>query len=82
MPLSPTHTPQEIQNHLYQSFLQGTTTDVTVQIKAKNWSAAYDLHRVVIIQAVSSSSEAVQSKTSLMLDLAGILPITVYQWFP
>ncbi|KAG8906224.1 hypothetical protein FRB99_007371 [Tulasnella sp. 403] len=44
-------TPQDIQNHLYNAFLNRATTDVTIRVRAKDWSVAYDLHRVVLIQS-------------------------------
>ncbi|KAK2461731.1 hypothetical protein APHAL10511_006194 [Amanita phalloides] len=39
-----------LQNHLYQAFLQGRTADVALHIRG-SWEALYRLHRVVLIQA-------------------------------
>ncbi|KAF7310477.1 BTB domain-containing protein [Mycena chlorophos] len=41
----------QVQEHLYSSFLNGRTSDVTLQVRATTWSANYRLHRVVLIQA-------------------------------
>ena len=51
---SPGHTPNEIQSHLYLSFLHGHTADVALHAKGQSWEAIYQLHRVVLIQAVSN----------------------------
>ena len=48
---SPVPRPSEFQTHIYNSFLQGRTTDVTLRIHA-SWNAIYNCHRVVLIQAV------------------------------
>ncbi|GJJ13924.1 hypothetical protein Clacol_008181 [Clathrus columnatus] len=45
------YTPNEIQSHLYLSFLHGYTSDVSLHVKARSWEAIYQLHRVVLIQA-------------------------------
>lgn len=50
-----THTPTDIQFHLYLSFLHGHTADVALHTKGGSWEAVYQLHRVVLIQAVSDS---------------------------
>ena len=50
-PSSPVPRPSEFQAHIYNSFLQGRTTDVTLRIHA-SWDAIYNCHRVVLIQAV------------------------------
>lgn len=42
----------ELQKHLYASFLEGKTADVSLRIHG-SWRATYRLHRVVLIQAVS-----------------------------
>ncbi|KAH9043817.1 hypothetical protein EDB85DRAFT_2138504 [Lactarius pseudohatsudake] len=42
--------PAEFQAHIYNSFLQGNTSDVTLRIRA-SWNAIYNFHRVVLIQA-------------------------------
>ncbi|KAI9445522.1 hypothetical protein H4582DRAFT_2117801 [Lactarius indigo] len=42
--------PAEFQAHIYNSFLQGKTSDVTLRIRA-SWNAIYNFHRVVLIQA-------------------------------
>ncbi len=50
---SPGPSPHDLQSHLYQSFLDGKTTDVALRISG-SWHAIYHLHRVVLIQSVSS----------------------------
>ncbi|KAF8272353.1 hypothetical protein EI94DRAFT_1796249 [Lactarius quietus] len=49
---SPISSPQpaEFQAHIYNSFLQGDTSDVALRIRA-SWNAIYNFHRVVLIQA-------------------------------
>jgi len=47
------HPPRNLQDHLYASFLEGDTPDVALHISG-SWHAVYRLHRVVLIQAVSS----------------------------
>ncbi|KIY63072.1 hypothetical protein CYLTODRAFT_150310 [Cylindrobasidium torrendii FP15055 ss-10] len=42
--------PHDLQSHLYQSFLDGKTTDVALRVTG-SWSATYHLHRVVLIQS-------------------------------
>ncbi|KAG8930257.1 hypothetical protein FRC02_004465 [Tulasnella sp. 418] len=43
---------EDIQLHLYHSFLQRQTTDICLQVRAKaGWNVEYHLHRVVLIQA-------------------------------
>lgn len=42
----------DLQRHLYASFLEGKTADVSLRING-SWRATYRLHRVVLIQAVS-----------------------------
>lgn len=57
----------DIQNHLYISFLEGSTADVALRVHG-SWDAIYNLHRVVLIQSVCyqkllpipSSQEALQ----------------------
>jgi len=46
------HSPRNLQDHLYASFLEGSTSDVALHISG-SWHAVYRLHRVVLIQAVS-----------------------------
>ena len=46
------HSPRNLQDHLYASFLEGSTADVALHISG-SWHAVYRLHRVVLIQAVS-----------------------------
>lgn len=41
----------DIQNHLYTSFLEGSTADVALRVRG-SWHAIYNLHRVVLIQSV------------------------------
>ncbi|KAG6902999.1 hypothetical protein C0995_008572 [Termitomyces sp. Mi166 len=40
----------DIQNHLYTSFLEGSTADVALCVDG-TWHAIYNLHRVVLIQS-------------------------------
>ncbi|KAG6887866.1 hypothetical protein C0992_010433 [Termitomyces sp. T32_za158] len=40
----------DIQNHLYTSFLEGSTADVALRVHG-TWHAVYKLHRVVLIQS-------------------------------
>ena len=47
------HSPRNLQDHLYASFLEGNTADVALYISG-SWHAVYKLHRVVLIQAVSN----------------------------
>jgi len=46
------YSPRNLQDHLYASFLEGSTADVALHISG-SWQAVYKLHRVVLIQAVS-----------------------------
>ena len=51
-PNSPTRpSPNDLQSHLYASFLQRKTADVALRISG-SWHAVYRLHRVILIQAV------------------------------
>ncbi|KAJ7275563.1 hypothetical protein B0H12DRAFT_1207985 [Mycena haematopus] len=45
-----TRSADDIQRHLYASFLHARTPDVTLHVRA-NWHATYKLHRVILIQA-------------------------------
>lgn len=55
-PASPTRpSPNDLQSHLYTSFLQRKTADVALRISG-SWNAVYRLHRVILIQAVSRSN--------------------------
>ncbi|KAF9535770.1 hypothetical protein CPB83DRAFT_779953 [Crepidotus variabilis] len=47
---SPGPTATDIQSHLYNSFIQGSTYDVAIRVTG-NWTALYKLHRVVLIQS-------------------------------
>ncbi|KAH9850649.1 hypothetical protein C2E23DRAFT_734831 [Lenzites betulinus] len=50
-PASPTRpSPNDLQSHLYASFLQRKTADVALRISG-SWNAVYRLHRVILIQA-------------------------------
>ncbi|KAI0666226.1 hypothetical protein C8Q78DRAFT_984566 [Trametes maxima] len=50
-PASPTRpSPNDLQSHLYASFLQRKTADVALRISG-SWHAVYRLHRVILIQA-------------------------------
>ena len=44
--------PRNLQDHLYTSFLEGSTADVALHVSG-SWYAVYKLHRVILIQAVS-----------------------------
>jgi hypothetical protein len=48
---SPIPQPAEFQAHIFNSFLQGKTSDVALRVRA-SWHAVYKFHRVVLIQAV------------------------------
>ncbi|KAF8588415.1 hypothetical protein K439DRAFT_1335342 [Ramaria rubella] len=48
---SPGTTPTDIQSHLYRSFLNGHTADVSLHTRGAGWEVIYQLHRVVLIQA-------------------------------
>ncbi|KAJ7806138.1 hypothetical protein B0H14DRAFT_2876682, partial [Mycena olivaceomarginata] len=50
-----TRSADDIQRHLYASFLHGRTSDVTLHVRA-SWQATYKLHRVILIQAGFFSS--------------------------
>lgn len=52
---SPVPPPSEFQANIFNSFLQGETSDVTIRIRA-SWQAIYKCHRVVLIQAVRTFS--------------------------
>jgi hypothetical protein len=54
-PRSPGHTPQQLQNHLYEAFLTGQTADVSLVVRG-SWNAIYKLHRIVLTQAVCEHS--------------------------
>lgn len=45
--------PAALQNHIYAAFLDRRTADVALHVHG-SWHAIYKLHRVVLIQAVSS----------------------------
>ena len=47
------HSTRSLQDHLYASFLEGSTADVSLHVSG-SWSAVYRLHRVILIQAVGS----------------------------
>lgn len=53
--VSPVPRPAEFQAHIYDSFLQGRTSDVALRI-CGSWDAFYKFHRVVLIQAVCTLS--------------------------
>jgi hypothetical protein len=44
---------QDLQRHLYASFIHSRTPDVAIRVKGASWHAIYRLHRVVLIQAAS-----------------------------
>lgn len=72
---SPPHSPRNIQNHLYQMFLEGQTADVAVVIRG-SWEALYNLHRVILIQSVCTLSP---TRPALANARAGLLSLTVYK---
>lgn len=45
---------QDIQSHLYNAFLSGDTADINLRIRGDGWDLGYRLHRIVLIQAVST----------------------------
>lgn len=49
--LRPSSSALDIQNHLYTSFLEGSTADVALRVHG-SWHVIYNLHRVVLIQSV------------------------------
>jgi len=52
---SPGYTLQDIQSHLYNAFLSGDTADISLRIRVGDgWDLGYRLHRIVLIQAVST----------------------------
>ena len=52
---SPGYTLQDIQSHLYNAFLSDDTTDISLRIRVGDgWDLGYRLHRIVLIQAVST----------------------------
>src|SRR5260221_8928395 len=53
--VSPVPRPAVFQAHIYNSFLQGRTSDVALRIHG-SWDATYKFHRVVLIQAVGTLS--------------------------
>jgi hypothetical protein len=44
----------DLQDHLYDSFLHGSASDITIYVVG-TWEAHYRLHRVVLTQAVRLS---------------------------
>jgi hypothetical protein len=48
------YTLQDIQSHLYNAFLSGDTADISLWIRGDGWDLGYRLHRIVLIQAVST----------------------------
>jgi hypothetical protein len=54
--------PADLQQHLYTSLLQGHTADVALRVRG-SWEAVYQLHRVVLIQAVSRAERDVEEGT-------------------
>ena len=71
------HSPKNLQNHLYASFLEGNTADVALHISG-SWQAVYKLHRVVLIQAVSSNRLIPITALNLHTLPTGILPTSLY----
>lgn len=53
---SPVPRPSEFQAHIYNSFLQGRTSDVAIRISGASWDAIYNFHRIILIQAVRTLS--------------------------
>ena len=76
------HSPRNLQDHLYASFLEGSTADVALHISG-SWHAVYKLHRVVLIQAVSfiNVSHSCCPAELAYSPATGILPTPLYRWF-
>ncbi len=73
---SPVPRPSEFQAHIYNSFLQGRTSDVALRIRA-SWDAIYNFHRVVLIQAVRTLFP-LTLMFPLLTSLRGILPRSLH----
>jgi hypothetical protein len=56
-PMSPGPSASGLQAHLFASLLQGHTADVSLVVRG-SWEAVYRLHRVVLIQAVRPTVDA------------------------
>lgn len=75
------HPPRNLQDHLYTSFLEGSTADVALHVSG-SWEAVYKLHRVVLIQAVSILHSPPSLHTESVYSAAtGILPTPLYSRF-
>ena len=76
------HPPRNLQDHLYASFLDGSTADVALHISG-SWQAVYKLHRVVLIQAVSLLHLSNFPRRAELTSLAptGILPPSLHRRF-
>jgi len=44
----------DLQQHIYNSLLESRTADISLHVRG-TWEAVYKLHRVVLIQSVSTS---------------------------
>lgn len=75
-----THPPRNLQDHLYTSFLEGSTADVALHISG-SWQAVYKLHRVVLIQAVSVPHFSHLCLHTESVAAAGILPTPLHSRF-
>lgn len=50
----------DLQQHIYNSLLESRTADISLHVKG-TWEAVYKLHRVVLIQSVSTSIQRLSS---------------------
>ena len=75
--LSSVTSPADLQSHLYASFLEAKTPDVTLHVRGQ-WQAKYRLHRVVLIQAVSLSYLTNVAYTHF--HVLGIFSLVIYGW--
>ena len=76
------YSPRSLQDHLYASFLEGSTADVALHISG-SWQAVYKLHRVVLIQAVSlfRTPHFFLRTEPVCTSTAGILSPPLHSWF-
>jgi hypothetical protein len=66
----------DIQNHLYSSFLEGSTADVALRVQG-SWHAIYNLHRVVLIQSVCLLPNR---ELVMLIPMQGLLSLSLYCW--
>lgn len=75
------HSTRSLQDHLYVSFLEGSTADVALHISG-SWSAVYKLHRVILIQAVGLFPHLISvAALNWGTTATGILPTPLYRRF-